>query len=407
LFGGEMLTTLVALLGLSLLTREPSLFLLTLSLLVAATLSRLWERYCLVRVEYRRRFTLTRVPFGEEIQMEVEVVNRKFLPLSWLEVEDELPRRLEPKRGRVRSCSKPGRTLLTLLIALRPYERVRRRYTLRCLARGEHLIGPARLRSGDLFGFVTVERTTQPMDSLVVYPRVVPLNRLGLPARHPLGELQAQSWIFEDVNRLAGVREYRAEDGLRRIHWPASARAQRLQTKVYEATTSHKLAIFLNVEKADEECADQSGDADVLEMGITAAASVANWGLAQGYQVGLYCNGRHRGAEGVVAVEPGRDSQQLERILLALGRLQLDQSLRFETLLAEETRRFPFGVTLVVVTAYLTPAVGKAVLGLRRRGYPMALLLSGVQGDIPPLEGAVVRRVGPPDGWRNMERLAL
>ncbi len=397
-----MLATLAALLALSLLTRETSLFLLTLSLLLAALLSRLWERYCLVGVEYRRRFSRNRVPFGEETQMEVEVVNRKFLPLSWLEAEDELSQDLSPKRGRVRPCYKPGRVLLALLMALRPYERVRRRYTIPCLARGEHLVGPVRLRSGDLFGFVTVERTAELVDSFVVYPRVVPLTRLGMPARHPLGDLRAQSWIFEDVSRLAGAREQRPGDGLRRVHWPASARTQRLQTRVYEATTSHKLMILLNLATGGEAGSDYGYDPDVLELGITTAASVAQWGLDQGYQVGLRSNGRHRESRRSVAVESGRDNVHLERILLALGRLQPLQSQHFETLLAEEARRLPFGVTLVTVTAALTPAVAQGLLGLRRHGYPVAVLLTGRQGDGASLEGITVRRVGPPEAWREM-----
>ncbi len=396
-----MLTTLVGLLALSLLTRETSLFLLSLALLVAALLSRLWERYCLTRVEYRRRFSRSRIPFGEEVQMEIEVVNRKLLPLSWLEVEEELPQGLPAKRGRMRPSFKPGRALLGLLFALRPYERVRRRYSIPCLVRGEHLVGPVRLRSGDLFGFVTVERTMETVDSFVVYPRVVPLTHLGLPARHPLGELRSQSWIFEDVSRIAGARDYRPADGLRRVHWPASAKAQRLQARVYEPTTSHKLMVFLNLATGGELVWEYGYDPDLLELGITTAASISRWGLDQGYQVGLHTNGRHREGRGNVSVEAGRDSVQLERILLALARLEPLQAQRFDSLLAEETRRLPFGVTLVVVTADLTPAVVASLRGLRRHGHAVSVLLTGRQGAGVSPEGITLRRVGPPEAWRD------
>ncbi len=406
MFGPQMLATMAVLLVLSLWTRETSLFLLNLTLLLAALLSRLWERYCLVGVEYRRRFSRRQLSFGEEVHLEIEVVNRKFLPLSWLEAEDELPKALIPKRGRVRPCFKPERMLLTLLTALKPYERVRRRYTIACSVRGEHLIGPVRLRSGDLFGFVSVEQTIDSADSLVVYPRVVPLAELGLPARHPLGELRAQSWIFEDVSRIAGAREHQPADGLRRIHWPASARTQRLQTRVYEATTSHKLVILLNLATSGEAGSEFGYDPDVLELGITTAASVARWGLDQGYQVGLYSNGQHRGSRRNVMVESGRDTGQLERILLALGRLQPLQAGRFEKLLAEEGRHLPYGATLVVVTAALTPEIVEGLVDLRRHGYPVTALFTGREGS-GSLQGIPVRRVGPPEGWKEMAELAL
>lgn len=401
MYSSGMLSLLLALLGLSILTRETSLFLLSLVLLASALMSRLWERYCLVRVEYGRRFSRLRVPFGEDVEMEVELVNRKLLPLSWLEVEDEIPLQLSPTMGRVQPSHKPGRALLTGLYALRPYERIRRRYSLSCLARGEHIFGPVRFRSGDLFGFVDREERLERVESVVVYPRVVPLTELGLPAFHPLGEMRTQSWVFEDVSRLAGAREHRPGDGLRRIHWPASVRTQRLHSKVYEATTNHRLAILLDLATPGSGGFGHGYDPDVQELGITTAASIARWGLDRGYQVGLYTNGIHLGGRGPVAVEAGRNPSQLEQILLALGRLQPVHALGFDLLLSREARRLPYGATLVAVAATLTPPVAAALLGLRRRGFPVVAILTGRDGDGVAPEGILVRRVGPPESWRE------
>jgi uncharacterized protein (DUF58 family) len=81
-----------------------------------------------------------------------------------------------------------------------------------------------RLRTGDLFGLVSRELDLDLTSVLVVYPRVVPVTALGLPARQPIGERRTRSWLFEDPSRLVGVREHRPGDSLRRIHWAASAR---------------------------------------------------------------------------------------------------------------------------------------------------------------------------------------
>ena len=407
MFGGGMLGVLLVLLVVSVIARESSLFLLTLALLVAAGLSRLWERYCLDRIEYRRHFSQPRAAYGESVELELEIVNRKPLPLSWLEVEDEIPTEFKPARGRVYPSHKPQRALLTNLLAFRPYELVRRRYTFPCLTRGEHVFGPVRLRSGDLFGFATREELRELTETFVVYPRVVPLEQLGLPARHPIGDLRTQSWLFEDVSRIAGARDYRPGDGLRRIHWPASVRAQRLQAKVYEATTSHNLAVFLNLATDDDYWWGLRYDPDVLELGILTAASLANWGLEQGYQVGLYTNGMHRWSWGSVAVEPGRDPSQLERILIALGRLQPLAVGRFDELLPREARRLPFGATVVVVTAALTAPIVQAMLALRARGHAVTAILTGRRPSSASFDGVVVRHVGPPEVWREVETLAV
>jgi uncharacterized protein (DUF58 family) len=407
MFGPGFATLLVLLVVVSILARETPLFLLTLALLVAAGLSRIWERYCLTGLEYRRHFSARRAKFGETIQMDVEIVNRKILPLAWLEVEDEIPRDLPPARGKVWHSHKPTRSLLSSLIALRPYERIRRHYPIPCTVRGEHVFGPVRLRSGDLFGLVSKEVTQEQEDVLVVYPRVVPLTTLGLPAHQPLGELRTQSWLFEDPSRMVGVREYRPGDSLRRVHWAASARTQRLQVRVFEPTTSYKLAIFLNVKSTPGGWWGLDYDPDALEMAITAAASISAWAIDQGYQVGISTNGMHRFGRLKVSVDPSGTPSQLQQILEALGRLQPIPVRPFEDTLARDTSRLAYGSTIVVVSAVLTAPVVAEMLALRRRGHPVTLVYAGRQAMPGPMDGVVVRRVGPPDAWRDVSELSI
>ena len=406
MFGGGMLGFLALLLVLSIIAREGSLFLLALALLVAAGLSRLWERHCLTGVEYRRHFDRAHATVGETLELEIEIRNRKILPLSWIELEDEVPRRFRPSQGRGYVSHKPDRYLMRSLLALRPYERVRRHYTIPCQTRGEHVFGPAYLRSGDLFGFAGRSETRELIETFVVCPRVVPVSELGLPARQPVGELRVQSWIFEDVSRTAGARDYRPVDGQRRIHWPASVRAQGLQSRVYEATTSHRLAVFLNVDAEEDPDWGRYYDPDVLEFSIVTAASLAAWGLERGYQVGLSTNGMHRWSWGNVRVEPGQSPSQLEHILIALGRL-LPFGLRtFAQIISEESARLAFGTTVVLVSAGLSDASIDAARGLRARGHAVTVVLTGWKGDVTGLDGIAVRRAGPPDEWRDLTTIA-
>jgi len=401
LFGGWMIGFLGFLLVISVIAREAPLFLLATALLVAAGLSRLWEAHCLSGVEYRRRLSRTQAAFGEEVVLEIEVVNRKLLPLSWLEIEDEVPQGLPPRSGTLHPSHKPERAVLANLFPLRPFERVRRRYVIPCLVRGEHRFGPVRLRSGDLFGFVTCERTLELFDSLVVYPRVVPIDRSLLPARDYQGELRTRSWLFEDATRVAGAREYRPGDRLRRIHWPASARTGQLHSKVLEATTSQRLVIFLNVDTNELPGWGFGYDPEVLEMSITTAASVARWGLGEGYLVGLSSNGFHRWVRGSVMVPASRDPEQLERILLALGRVEPIPAQRFELELSRQAARLPFGSTLLVISPVFTPPVAEAIRSAVGRGHAAVLILTGRRRPAVPITGVPVRYVGPPEAWRD------
>src|ERR1700704_2530136 len=133
----------------SLLLREGQLFVVALILLLVAGTSRVWDRYCLVGLGYRRTLGQTRAFFGEEVALTLEIVNEKPLPLAWLEIEDAVPGQgMRVLPGHVGPSHMPGRRLLSMLLSIRWYERVRRHYTVRCGARGFHPFGPATLRTG-------------------------------------------------------------------------------------------------------------------------------------------------------------------------------------------------------------------------------------------------------------------
>jgi uncharacterized protein (DUF58 family) len=404
MFGKPTLVFLILLLAVAVISRESPLFFFALALVLADGASRLWRRYCLTRLEYSRRLIPNRVEFGGTATLEIEVVNRKLLPLPWLQIEEETPRELSTEHREAYSSHKLHRSVLSALVLLRPYERVRRRYRIPCEVRGEHEFGPTRLTTGDLFGLYSRTEYIESTDDLVVYPRVVPLAELGLPPRRPLGDLRTRSWIFEDPTRLAGVREYRPGDSLRRIHWPATARTGELQARVYEPSTTHKLMIFLNVRNMHGWGFEY--DPEVVELTVTTAASISAWAIESGYQVGLASNGSHRGRELNVGLPPAGDAGQLDRMLETLGRLQPFAAASFDTILTRESRRLTFGDTVIAITAGLADDDTDALLALRRRGHPVSAVLTGRHEEQMSLDGITVRRVGPPESWLTAETLS-
>jgi uncharacterized protein (DUF58 family) len=162
----------VALLILGMATRQPALTVLATLILLTAGVSWLWNRYSLHAVTYGRRLGSTRVFRGETLALRLELVNRKLLPLAWIEVEDEFADRLETVDRRATPASNPTRMILPYLTSLRPYERVAWTATLRCPARGAFTFGPVTLRSGDIFGFYRQNLRLHLHDSIIVYPRI-------------------------------------------------------------------------------------------------------------------------------------------------------------------------------------------------------------------------------------------
>ncbi|MCL5025738.1 MAG: DUF58 domain-containing protein [Chloroflexi bacterium] len=374
---GAWLTATVALFLLSFLLRQSLLFTISLALLLAAVSARLWNRYCFAGLEYRREISPRRAFLGEEVERTTEVVNRKLLPLAWLEVEDELPDELELVGGHPAPSHRPRRYQLTNLLALRWYERVRRRHRLRCTARGHFALGPVHMRSGDIFGLAMNESEREVPDQVLVYPKVVPVASLGLPSVHPFGDMRIRQQLFEDPLRTVGVRPYSYGDSMRRVHWKATARTHEIQVRVYEATKTLRLIVFLNMNTFGPRWWWQAQDPATLELGITVAASVAKWGIEQGYQVGLYANGSARQSDEKMKIPPGRDPSQLVRVLEALAKVMPFATAPVEDLLRVESQNLPWGSTLVVVTAIVTDELANILENLRAAGHKVVLLLIG------------------------------
>ena len=273
----------VGLLILSILFRQPLFAVIGLLLTLVLAMIDIWSRYCLRNVSYQRVFSAKRALFGEEITLSLVIENTKILPLPWLETEDGVPKALEFQDQNIRSNSISNVLSLDCLFSLRWYDRVTRRYTLRCTTRGVHSFGPTKLRSGDVFGFVNREAELPNYQYVLVYPLIVPITNLNLPARHPFGERRAPRRLLEDPARVVGVRDYAYGDSLRRVNWKATARTMQMQSKVYEASTTYTLVMFLNTAARHDNY--YGVHPELQELSICATASLTEWAVNQNYAV--------------------------------------------------------------------------------------------------------------------------
>jgi uncharacterized protein (DUF58 family) len=273
---------------------------------------------------------------------------------------------------------------------------------LRAPARGYYRLGPARLSSGDLFGFNAVQREDEGFDSLIVYPRVYSLPDLGLPAERPFGELKGRERIFEDPGRISGLRDYRPGDPLRRIDWKASARRQELQSRVYEPSSTLHLLIALNVHTLAHTW--QGYVPELLERLLSVAGSVASYGFEAGYAVGLTANGSYPESDRPMRVPAGRRSDQLMRILEALAVIGPLTLFPLETVLDREARLFPFGATLVMITARMDGALAASLRRIASAGHAVTVLSLAESDFSEDLRGIRVHNLS--EAMRSLEARA-
>lgn len=346
----------------------------------------------LLGLEVRRSLGAESIEIGETVESRLVLHNRKGIPAFWVFWKDEIEPGLKPE-----GITRGFQTLTS-------EETMHSSCVLHGTRRGLFRVGPAVVETSDPLGLVRRFRVDPEVRFVTVLPRTVEIGQ-GWPLGHrPIHEVPRRRSLMEDPARFLGVRDYRAGDSLRRIHWRATARSGRLQVKLFEPTVLEGVLLAVEMGKAAFPLApDETGVDPAVELAVTAAASLAEYVLAHGQKVGLISNGgdaadrypsdwkggsfrrledavqetearRRMPAYRPVKVEAGKGQWQHDRLRAALARLTLAPGLTLAELLAAEAPRLPRSLVVLVVTPDLGSRVGEALAGLRRSGFEVGVV---------------------------------
>jgi uncharacterized protein (DUF58 family) len=357
-------------------------------LLVVAGASWVWNQISLFGLHYERRLSETRAFVGETVQLTLEVRNRKFVPLSWLTIEDTFPARLPVDSEEVVINPTTNFGEFRTFWMLGAFQRVTRSFEVQCVKRGYHYYGPARVNSGDGFGLFSFGATLPRRDRLIVYPRIYSAEELQLPAKNPFGVQGSPRPLFDDPLRTAGIREWRPSDSLRRVHWKASARHQRMLSRIYEPSQEAQTLIVLNVATLPRHW--QGHIPELQERAVSVAASLAalcsDWRLP----VGLLANGHLPGSDQALRILPGRSPYQLVRILELLAAVTPFATHPIEDMLLRDAPRLPWGAGILVVSAVTYAGLSAALCELYRAGRQVVLFTLAEDAPSERLKGIPV-----------------
>lgn len=363
-------------------------------ILALGGVARYWSRHLFDRLTLTITASERRAFVGEPVGIAVELENRKPLPLPWYEWRVALAEALPPKDEPVAAAASPGLKWLVRRGSLGWYQKHDWLFTVHPSERGFHQFGPSRLRSADLLGAFPRLREGDEAQHLIVFPQVFPVEELGLPADRPFGERKGGNALFEDPLRIAGLRDYRPGDPLRRIDWKATARNGDLQSRVYEPSATQQLYILVNIDTMSH--AWEGYLRDDLERTVSVAASLAVWAAGARYAVGLLANGAFPDADRPIRLAPSRSRVQLTRILEALAVIQPLTLGDLAGSIQRESGRMPTGSTIVVVASLIPQPLGAAIARLRDAGHHVfvAATSAGALENVPA--GIPVRRVARP-----------
>ena len=342
---------------------------------VVCLAARLWDKYAFRAVTHSRSIGRNRAFIGDNIDYSVTLNNDKVLPLIWVDIQDAFPEGLELRGAVMRGSGLEPNRLHSIITSLLPYQRATWKFTLRCRQRGYHRIGPARLRSGDIFGFTAGEIQHTQVDHVLVYPKVIDLDQLLFLPEHPFGEVRGRRPLYQDTNRVMGQRDYQPGDPLKHIDWKATARASQLQTRVFEPAVSLNMLIAMNGSTSDHVW--QGSNRHLFERAVTAAASAASMAERRGYSYGLISNAVASYSGKWLNVPTGASSSQLSLVLEALAMAAPYVVASLPEVFRAERGSVPAGATVLLVTGAITGSIPDQIAEMRARGYQVTVLYAG------------------------------
>jgi uncharacterized protein (DUF58 family) len=240
------------------------LLILALPLLSALSVSR--TRY---RLACARRLSPTRLPAGQDAQVELRLENVSRIPTGLLLVEDRVPYAL-------------GAQARFVLDRIEAHGSRELGYRVRSDLRGRYRVGPLSVRLADPFGLVELDRSFSLADPLTVTPALVELPHGGTAgAWSGGGDSRARTLPNTGEDDVA-PREYRQGDDLRRVHWRSTARYGRLMVRREEQQRQSAGTLFLDTRRRVH---PGDGPVSSFEQAVSVTASIGMWLDRQG--VGL------------------------------------------------------------------------------------------------------------------------
>lgn len=318
---------------------------------------RLYERFIFNELSIERSFDHTDAMLGDTVQLRVTVDNMKLLPITWMHMQQVFPIELQFVNEAVTEHQNRTEYIHNMVMSIFSYQRVSRRYDIKCTKRGYYEIRGVEVRSTDLFGKAAYSIEADAAAKIVVYPKFADISGSLLPASSIQGDTAVKRWIMDDPVMTAGIRDYYRSDSYRDINWKATAKRQKLMVNKHDFTSDKKIMLLLDMDDVGDIWAASNEIIPLMETAIEVGASIAEKSIREGIPTGFATNGLYGGDREDQIVEPNTGDKQVTEILNCLGRIQYYKKYDFIRLLESVCSGLSWGTELVIIVPYIKDAL--------------------------------------------------
>ncbi|MDX6519912.1 MAG: hypothetical protein QOJ31_1430 [Gaiellales bacterium] len=316
-----------------------------IGLLALPILAWLWVRTAARPSELRRRTGHRELVEGGRVSVDVE-----------LRAEGG------PLPARARMAERVGDLGVREVPLQRRGHSLRGRYALDPAPRGRYRLEAAELVVDDPLGLVESRVTLDRVDTLLVYPRVYPLDGLFTDSGS-LGGDEGRALLHRTAGYdLHSIREFQQGESLRRVHWRSTAKRRRLMVKELTDTPRDESAVLLDCDRSGNVGAPGHSSFDAQ---VRAAASLLNRMVERGQRCSLVL---HQHTVRRIRIQASGGEWGTALAALAAVRADAERPLAVmvrEALGATGAAEAVDAARLYVVTASLTPQLAGRLLALR------------------------------------------
>lgn len=238
-----------------------------------------WAKRLTAELAFGRDFLYA----GEQTVIAEIIENRKRMPLPVLEVAFRIHRGI--RFLDVENTSVSDFTYKRDVFSMLGKQRITRKLAVECGKRGYYHIEEVDFTAYSTF-HAWMYTTAKPVEtSMYVYAKRTDVSDLMLCCEKMLGAMQCARRLYEDPFAFRGIREYTVTDPMKTINWKASAKSGKWMVNTFDSTLTERVMIYLNVAETGI-----IKHENLIEEGISVAASLAQKLIGKGMEVGIAVN---------------------------------------------------------------------------------------------------------------------
>lgn len=324
------------------------------ALLLLGSIGLTWAWLNLRGMELQLTRISSRGQVGEYLEGRIRVTNKNKLPKSWLEV--------------VEFTDLPGYSTGRGVAMVGDQSRTWRTDTY-LSKRGKFNVGQVEVTSQDPLGVFHLKRRFLDPVPFIVFPAVEPLPDLDLRFSHLPSDSRTIRPVHQITTDVSSIREYNPGDSFRRIHWPYTAKMNKLMVKEFDLGLSADAWVVVDMQRTSHWSQDDEVN-NTEELSVTIAASLISRLADLSMPVGLAANG-----DNSYIFRPDTSPEHQGRLLEALAEVQATGTTSLERFLYDLRVQMSRFNTLTVITPSTRTEWIPALNSIRRQGVNVAVVL--------------------------------